>query len=314
MSARFTLKQLRYFVVAGENSSVTKAAELLHVSQPSISSAIQQLEESTGLQLFVRHHAQGLSLTPQGWQFFYKAKSLLNEADGLSQFAHTLGTEISGSLSLVGFPTFTSLIMPTVLKEYVGKYPAVNVECDEKHQQEIIKGLINGKYEFAITYDMQLPESIDFIPLITLPPYAVVSTDHPLAGRSSLSIHELAGHAMVMLDWPMSREYFLSLFISQGIDPNISYNAQSLGMVRGMVANGIGYSLFNTPVHSNVALDGTKFLSIPLEEDLMPLTMGVAKLAQSNLTPAGSAFVDELEHFAKQILSPANHEKLKKVV
>ncbi len=149
MVTKFTLKQLRYFVVAGEHQSVTKAAALMFVSQPSISSAIQHLEHVTGLQLFIRHHAQGLSLTPQGYQFYYKAKALLNDADGLSGFAETFGPEISGVLNVVGFPTFTSLMMPAMLKQFVEKYPVVDVVCDELHQQDIIQSLTNCKYELA---------------------------------------------------------------------------------------------------------------------------------------------------------------------
>lgn len=110
----YTLKQLKYFVLAGEHGSVTKAAEAIYVSQPSISSAIHHLEDVTGLQLFIRHHAQGLTLTPQGWQFFRRAKNLLKEADELAQFAKVLSSDVSGALNLVGFPTFTSLMMPGI--------------------------------------------------------------------------------------------------------------------------------------------------------------------------------------------------------
>ena len=55
----YTLKQLRYFAAAGETGSVTKAAALVHVSQPSISAAVAHLEQVFGLKLFIRHHAQG---------------------------------------------------------------------------------------------------------------------------------------------------------------------------------------------------------------------------------------------------------------
>ena len=60
---RYTLKQLSYFVTAADAGSITAAARQLHISQPSISAAIAQLESQFGLELFVRHHAQGLSLT-----------------------------------------------------------------------------------------------------------------------------------------------------------------------------------------------------------------------------------------------------------
>lgn len=277
----YTLKQLKYFVLAGEHGSVTKAAEAIYVSQPSISSAIHHLEDVTGLQLFIRHHAQGLTLTPQGWQFFRRAKNLLKEADELAQFAKVLSSDVSGALNLAGFPTFTSLMMPGILKQFVKRYPKVSVHCDEMHQRDLIQGLQKSEYELAITYDMQLPGNIEFLPLISLPPYAVVSCDHPLAERSSVSLKELARLPMVTLDWPMSREYFSSLFLSQGVEPNYTYKAHSLDMVRGMVANGFGYSLFNSPAVSNVALDGSEFVSIPIEEELLPLVMGIGNCQRS---------------------------------
>ncbi len=296
MTTKFTLKQLRYFVVAGEHQSVTKAASLMFVSQPSISSAIQHLEHVTGLQLFVRHHAQGLSLTPQGYRFFHKAKLLLNDADDLSRFAETLGTEISGVLNVVGFPTFTSLMMPSMLKQFVEKYPSVDVQCDELHQQDIIQGLTNCKYELAITYDMQLPESIDFIPLMAMPPYVAVSKDHALAKRSFLSIEDLVDYPMVMLDWPMSKEYFNSLFYSHGVEPKVAFKAHSLGMAQGLVESGLGYSLLNTPMSGGDGSNG-KLVSIPLKGNLLPLTMGIAKLKQSRLSPVGNAFLEVLREF-----------------
>ncbi|WP_027858630.1 LysR family transcriptional regulator [Marinobacterium jannaschii] len=292
---RFTLKQLRYFVVAGEMSSVTKAAESLHVSQPSISSAILHLEDVTGLQLFVRHHAQGLSLTPSGQQFIRKAKQLLGEADGLAHYASTLGHEVAGSLRIVGFPTFTPILMPLLMKRFTDVYPSVNVQCDEKHQKDIIQDLHDGRYELALTYDLQLPNDIEFEPLLEFPPYAVVAKDHPLADQDEVSLRDLAEHPMVLLDWPMSREYFFSLFLSLDLEPDFAYQAQSLGMVRGLVANGFGYSLFNTPLANNLALDGTEFKAIPLTEKLRPLRMGVARLAQYRLTPAADAFIKQLE-------------------
>ncbi len=306
MTTKFTLKQLRYFVVAGEHQSVTKAAALMFVSQPSISSAIQHLEHVTGLQLFVRHHAQGLSLTPQGYRFFRKAKLLLSDADDLSRFAETLGTEISGVLNVVGFPTFTSLMMPAMLKQFVEKYPSVDVQCDELHQQDIIEGLSNCKYELAITYDMQLPEGIEFIPLVEMPPYVVVSREHVLASRSTISIEELVEHPMVMLDWPMSKEYFNSLFYSHGVEPKVAFKAQSLGMAQGLVENGLGYSLLNTPMPNGESSNG-KLISIPLSGNLLPLTMGIAKLKQSRLSPVGNAFVEVLKDVNTTIQEQASY-------
>ena len=87
MPRRFTLRQLEYFVAVGQAGSIAAASEAINVSSPSISAAIAQLEAEFGIQLFVRQHAQGLSLTPGGRRFFGEAKLLLEAADGLHDLA-----------------------------------------------------------------------------------------------------------------------------------------------------------------------------------------------------------------------------------
>ncbi len=185
-----------------------------------------------------------------------------------------------------------------MLKQFVEKYPAVDVLCDELHQKDIISGINNCKYELAITYDMQLPDNIEFIPLMTMPPYVAVCADHPLAKHSILSIEELVDYPMVMLDWPMSKQYFSSLFYSHGVEPKIAFNAHSLGMAQGLVENGLGYTLLNTPMRDDGA--NSKLVSIPLKGNLLPLTMGVAKLKQTRLSPVGNAFLNVLKSINTQ--------------
>lgn len=291
-----TLKQLRYFVAAGEQGSVTRAAEQLHVSQPSISAAIAHLEDLAGIQLFVRHHAQGLTLTPGGTQFLSRARALLLDADSLMQFAVSLGNDIAGPLTMAAFPTFAPIFMPRLMQSFVSQYPQVVPQCDEGHQMEILEGLRKGRYELGLIYDMQLPNDIEFTPLHSLPPYAVLSNEHPLAGQQSVSIDELCAYPMVLLDWPLSREYFLSLFMHASREPQIVHRASSLGMVRGLVANNFGFSIFNVPPVSLQALDGKPFCTIPFEAGARALTIGIARLKgvrQSPTAQAMSRFLSE---------------------
>ena len=72
---RYTLKQLQYFVAAAETGSVKLAAQQIPISQPSVSSAISQLEREFDVQLFLRHHAQGLSLTAAGRRMLREARN-----------------------------------------------------------------------------------------------------------------------------------------------------------------------------------------------------------------------------------------------
>lgn len=88
---------------------------------------------------------------------------------------------------------------------------------------------------------------------------------------------------MVLLDWPLSREYFLSIFTHNGLSPTVAHRAKSMDMVRGLVANGFGFSLFNTPIE---ALDGGNLKPLRLEDDAPPLSMGIACLRALRLSPA----------------------------
>lgn len=290
----FTLKQLRYFVTAGEYGSVTKAAKELFVSQPSISSAILHIEESTGLDLFIRHHAQGLSLTPAGGRFLIQAKQLLEQADNLGRFASSLSNEISGSLRYVSLPTFAPIILPGIMRQFNDHYPDVHLNCDEADQEKILAGLLEGRYEFAITYDLQLPAELEFTPIVDFPPYVLLPSDHALADASEVSIRQLAQHPMILLDWPMSRDYFYSLFLTEGVEPQIAYRANSLAMVRGLVANGLGFALFNTPLASDTSLDGHKIVMLPVSGEPHPTRLGIARLKDIRSTPAAKAFIELL--------------------
>lgn len=300
MLMQLTLKQLRYFVCAGENASVTKAAKAMFVSQPSISSAILHIEEQTGLDLFIRHHAQGLSLTPGGQRFLVKAKQLLEEADNLGKFATSLSEDISGSLRFVSLPTFAPILLPSIMRKFIDLYEHVQVQCDEADQEKIIADLMAGKYEFALTYDLQLPAELEFTPLVEFPPYVMLAADHKLANRKSIDIADLAPEPMVLLDWPLSRDYFYSLFLSAGLEPSFAYKAKSLAMVRGLVANGFGYSLFNTPLVSNATMDGNEIVQVPLKGHHRPMSLGVVSVKGLRLSPVSSAFIE----LVKQQLVP----------
>lgn len=97
---QFTLKQLTYFVAAGEAGSILKAAHNIHVSQLSISNAIAHLESVFKLQFFIRHHAQGMSLTTAGNQVIQQTKRLLRDANELKGFAGKLSDQIFGSINI----------------------------------------------------------------------------------------------------------------------------------------------------------------------------------------------------------------------
>ena len=123
MSQRFTLRQLEYLVAVADCGSVALAAERVNVSSPSISAAIGQLEATFGLQLFIRRHAQGLSLTEGGRQFTETARDVLAMAGRLTDSAAEITGRVVGPLTVGCLLTFAQVLLPQLRRGFSRSQP-----------------------------------------------------------------------------------------------------------------------------------------------------------------------------------------------
>lgn len=289
---RFSLKQLQYFVATGEEGSIRAASSRIGVSEPSISTAIAHLESEFKVQLFVRHHAQGVSLTPPGQRLLGEAKDVLDRANALYTAADELADVITGTVSVGSLVTLAPMILPTLVQSFTTENPRTQIATTENNQDALITALRNADIDVALTYDMQLPDDIAFTSLATLPAHVIVGEAHNLANRKSVALTELASDPYVLLDLPTSREYFLGLFLQSGVKPKIVSRSQSQDVVWAMVANSNAYSLRNVRPKSEFALDGQRIISIPLLGEHAPLHLGVASLKSIRKRRLVEAFVD----------------------
>lgn len=291
MPLRFTLRQLEYLVAVGETGSVAAAAARVNVSSPSISAAIAQLEQEFGLPLFVRRHAQGLSLTQGGRQFVAEAKAVLAAAGRLNDLANDITGKVRGPLAVGCLLTFAQVALPQVRRSFLDLYPEVEFHQFERDQAEIFAGLRQARLDVAITYDLDIPADLEFVPLIALPPYAVLPQGHPLLAQASVTPQELARYPMILLDLPFSSDYFLRVFAERGVVPQVAERTRDMGVMRAMVANGFGYSIANVRPAVAVAPDGKPVCTLPIAGP-EPLQLGLvlAEGARNALTIR--AFID----------------------
>lgn len=276
MPLRFSLRQLEYLVAVGECGSIAMASEKVNVSSPSISAAISQLEQEFGLPLFVRKHAHGLSLTQGGKQFVEQAKVVLAEAARLNDLANHITGKVRGPLNVGCLLTFAQIVLPHIRRGFVDQHPEVDFHQFERNQSEIFQGLRHATLDVALTYDLNIPPDLEFLSLVSLPPYAVLSDTHPLAQHKSITPEQLIDYPMILLDLPMSSEYFLSFFSQVGQRPKIAERTRDMAVMQSLVANGFGYSIANIRPISDHAPDGRKLRFIPLAGALRPIRMGLA--------------------------------------
>jgi DNA-binding transcriptional LysR family regulator len=274
---RYTLKQLAYFVAAAEAGSITAAARLLHISQPSISAAIAQLEAQFGLELFVRHHAQGLSLTPTGHRLLAEARNLLAQARDFHEGAIELAQGAAGEIDIGCFVTFAPMVIPGLLRAMRLAHPEIRVRLHEHDIEGLQEGLRNGRFDLALTYDLNIGTDMAFEGLADVPLHAMLAADHRFANHAKVALADLIDEPFVLLALPGSRDYFLSLFYGLGLRPNLAHESPSFEMVRGLVANGYGFSVMHSRPVSEIALDGMRLTYRPVAEPLRPTRLGLLR-------------------------------------
>ena len=275
MPLRFTLRQLEYFVAVGEEGSIARASERVNVSSPSISAAISQLEEEFGLSLFVRKHAHGLSLTQAGRQFMDQAKRVLSETEALTRLAGDISGIVQGPLNVGCLLTFAQMLFPAIRRQFEDRYPGTRVRQVEADQLSLIEQLRRAEIDLALSYDLEIPPDLEFLPLRSLPPYAMVPGGHALAEAPDVAIEALIDLPMILLDLPLSSDYFLSLFARTGRSPRIVERTRDMAVMRSLVANGFGYALANIRPNSDLAPDGRPLGFVPLAGDHRSLRLGL---------------------------------------
>jgi DNA-binding transcriptional LysR family regulator len=276
MTLRFTLRQIHYFVAIAESGSIARASDQLNISPPSLSTAVAQLEASLGIRLFIRQHSLGLSLTSDGRRFLGEAKQLLQQASAMHRSASEISRELRGPLSVGCHVTFAPMLLPTVRRAFEAAHPNIAWSSAVGDQSALVERLRRGEIDVALAYDFGIPRDLAFEPLARLSAHVILPAGHPFAARHSVCLGDLAELPLVLLDQPFYRDYFVGLFAAAGLEPTIADSVGDNNLLRAMVATGLGYSLSNVRPANHAAADGGAIVMKPLDDEHLPVTIGVA--------------------------------------
>lgn len=270
-----SLTQLRYFVAAAEHGSMTWAADELFVAQSAVSTAIANLETAVGAQLLIRRRAKGLQLTATGADFLVRARGILASVDDALGALRPENT--AGRLTVGCFRTLAPFYLPSVISGLADEHPELLVDVTEMTAEQVPDALASQAIEIALTYDLGLDAAVEREVLAEVPLYAAVSVHHPLADRNSVSLAELAELPMVLLDMPVSRDYFLQWFTRAGLRPHVRYRFASFEAVRAMVGSGHGFTLLNQQPRVASTYSGGELRHLHITDSLPPLELVLAR-------------------------------------
>jgi DNA-binding transcriptional LysR family regulator len=270
------LRQVEAFVAAADSGSMTAAAERLLVSQSAVSLAVAGLERTLGTDLFVRHRGRGLTLTAAGRDLLLPARNILADAEAMRSQADALGRGLAGRLTVGCFGTGAPLVLPALMETFERRYPGVSLDFVEGSTDVLERALLDGTCEIALMYDVGLHVPLEKEPLYSTVPYALFAPEHPLAGRQSVTLAELAGFDFVALDVQPVHEHQLGLFAYAGVEPRIRYRTSSYELLRSLVARNLGFTLLISRPYGDVSYEGRPLVGVALGGDVKTVDVMLA--------------------------------------
>lgn len=246
------LAQLKYYVTVAETLSFTRAAELLHVSQPALSYQVRRLELELGTRLFDRG-GRKITLTPEGEIFLPLAQTVLLRADeALRVLKEHLGVEV-GEVRMGCNPSVATYRSPALIASFRHHFPRVRVQLVEGDDLELEQGVLEGTVDFAVVTAPGSPQVLDVIPLGAEDLLLIVSPTHRYAERSNLALAELSYEQFVFPTNPFNvTAQVIDACRRAGFEPRVAYQTSSLESVKGFVRQGLGISVL-----PRMAVDGT---------------------------------------------------------
>ncbi|HRI68889.1 MAG TPA: LysR substrate-binding domain-containing protein [Polyangium sp.] len=239
----FTLRQLQYVIAVADALSFRKAAELCHVSQPSLSAQLAQLEDTLGVRLFERDRRRVL-LTAAGKDLVDRARRLLVDADDFLAAARRAGDPFSGELRLGVIPTISPYLLPSITPALRTAYPQLVTKWLEEKTDILVRQLDAGQIDaalLALEADLGDVES----EVVATDSFVLVAPpNHPLLAKSRpLSMNDLTDANVLLLDdGHCLREQALAV-CSRAKARELEFRATSLSTLVHMVAGGAGVTL-----------------------------------------------------------------------
>ncbi|MCX4461552.1 transcriptional regulator CynR [Streptomyces sp. NBC_01728] len=232
----FELRHLRYLLAVAEQGSFTRAAEVLHISQPTLSQQIRQMERLMGTQLLDRT-GRAVRLTDAGETYVHYARRALQELAAAERAVHDVADLSRGSLRLAVTPTFTAYLVGPLTGQFHVRHPDISLSIREMTQDRIESALLADDLDLGIAFRGAHLPGITTDDLFTEALSLVVGTDHPYADRTDpLPVRELEGRPLALLSSDFAtRRHIDTYFDQHRTTPRIAMEANSVNAVAEMI-------------------------------------------------------------------------------
>ncbi|MEA2130732.1 MAG: hypothetical protein QOJ85_3623 [Solirubrobacteraceae bacterium] len=283
------LRQLRYLVAIADERHFTRAAQREHVAQPALSQQIRRLEAELGLTL-VERTTRRVAMTHAGELLVVRARRMLAELDAAQAEIADLAGVQAGRLSVGALHTMGPVDLSLLLASYHRIHPAIELTVREQSSEELAEMLRVDEIDLAFLSVTERIQSrgLTLQRLVTEELVAVLPATHPLAGRASVRLAELAGEEFIsfrrgsrlreLLDWATAEA---------GFEARITLESNESRRIRSLVSSSLGVAILP---RSDATGDGAPVAVTALVEPSLTRDVTLAARTQRLLSPAALAF------------------------
>jgi len=234
--------QVEGFLEVARRGSVSRAAEALFITQPTLTARLQSLEHELGIELFVRT-PHGMRLTDAGRAWVpYAERALRALGDGLEALDQ-LKTGSAGHLMIGSAPAISTYVLPPLLERFVADHPRVEVSVRTGHSEEVLELVLRDEVQLGLGRALRHPD-IEHLPFYKEELVLVCARDHTFAKRRGVSLAEVMGQKLIMFDRTSSYyEITQAAFLSAGLTVRGMMEMDSIEAVKKMVERGLGVAL-----------------------------------------------------------------------
>lgn len=237
---------LLYFKAVAEEQHYTRAAEKLFVSVSALSRAIGCLEAELHVKLFAKS-GRNVTLTKYGVVFLQYVLQATHAIDEGCKALDELSSNLSGTISISAFYTFSAVTLPNILRRFTSEYPEVSFNIYQDSSQKVMQDVLDNRVEVGFIsdyFDEKNFPSLEFTPIMTEKIVLIVPPSHPLAARKSVSIAEIAGEQFIGFDHNSNLSLHLDrIFKEEGYHYQIKMMLSDDYAIAGMVRTGMGIAL-----------------------------------------------------------------------
>ena len=301
-----TLQQLHYAITISEAGSLNKAAEILYVAQPSLSSAIQELEKELGISIFHRS-GRGVTLTNDGTEFISYARQLYAQYEGMLEkygkggsVKKKFGISLQHySFAVKAFVEMTRSFDPAEYEFAIRETRTHDVISDVSTQRSEIGIIYRSEFNQSAIDKLLRSNGLEFHHLIACRAYVYLWKGHPLANKAQISFEELAPYPCLSFEQGENNSFYLSEEILSTLDYPRTIKATDRATMLNLMVGVNGYMLCSGIICEE--LNGTDYVVVPFQgDDEHPNSMmEIGYILKKNvvLSKMGKLYLQELQKY-----------------